>query len=87
MIWLIGKNGLLGSYVEKVLKHYKLFYKATGREVDITNYKALEHFVRGNKVEWIINCSGYTKVDMAEKEKNIAFQINCEGYKYCPMLF
>lgn len=87
MIWLIGKDGMLGSDVEKSLKNEELSYCASGREVDITDYRALEKYSSDKKVEWVINCAGYTKVDEAEKEKEEAFKVNRDGAKniaqYC----
>ncbi len=79
MIWLIGNKGMLGNDVEKLLKVRWLIYWATDREVDISDYKALEKFGKDKKIKWIINCSGYTKVDRAEEEIDEAFRINKDG--------
>jgi dTDP-4-dehydrorhamnose reductase len=81
MIWLIGNKGMLGSDVEKLLKEINLKYWATGKEVDITDYKALEKFGRDKKIEWIINCSGYTQVDKAEEEAEKSFSLNQVGVR------
>jgi len=51
------------------------------KEVDITNYPTLKEFTKNIKLEWIINCSGYTDVDKAEKEIEKAFQINRDGVR------
>ena len=68
MIWLIGNKGMLGNDVEKFLKERGLTYWVSDKEVDIGDYKALEKFGKDKKIKWIINCSGYTKVDKAEEE-------------------
>jgi len=81
MIWLIGNKGMLGSEVEKLLKKNNLSYIASDQEVDITDYQALESYGKDKKIEWIINCSGYTKVDKAEEEVEQAFKINRDGVK------
>jgi dTDP-4-dehydrorhamnose reductase len=87
MIWLIGNKGMLGSEVEKLLKKNNLSYIASDREVDITNYTALENYGQGKKIEWVINCSGYTQVDKAEEETKQVFKINRDGVRnialYC----
>ena len=44
MIWLIGNKGMLGNDVEKLLKERGLAYWASDREIDITDYRALEGF-------------------------------------------
>jgi dTDP-4-dehydrorhamnose reductase len=81
MIWLIGNKGMLGNDVEKLLKERGLVYRASDKEVDITDYKALEKFGKDKEIQWVINCSGYTKVDKAEEEIDDAFRINKDGVK------
>ena len=81
MIWLIGNKGMLGNDVEKLLKERELVYWASDKEVDISDYKALEKFGKDKKIKWIINCSGYTKVDKAEEEIDEAFRINKDGVR------
>jgi dTDP-4-dehydrorhamnose reductase len=81
MIWLIGNKGMLGQEVEKLFKRKRLSYLASDKEVDITNYPILQEFTKNIELAWIINCSGYTEVDKAEKEIEKAFQINRDGVK------
>jgi len=81
MIWLIGNKGMLGNDVEKLLKERGFTYWATDKEVDISDYKVLEKFGKDKKIKWIINCSGYTKVDKAEEETDEAFRINKDGVR------
>jgi len=81
MIWLIGNKGMLGNDVEKFLKERGLTYWVSDKEVDIGDYKALEKFGKDKKIKWIINCSGYTKVDKAEEEIDEAFRINKNGVR------
>jgi dTDP-4-dehydrorhamnose reductase len=81
MIWLIGNKGMLGNDVEKLLKERRLTYWASDKEVDISDYKALEKFGKDKKIKWVINCAGYTKVDKAEEEIDEAFRINKDGVR------
>jgi dTDP-4-dehydrorhamnose reductase len=81
MIWLIGNKGMLGNDVEKLLKERGLAYWSSDKEVDITDYKALEKFGKDKKIKWVINCAGYTKVDKAEEEIEEAFRINKDGVR------
>jgi len=81
MIWLIGNKGMLGNDVEKLLKERGLTYCATDKEIDITDYKALEKFGKDKKIKWVINCAGYTKVDKAEEEIDKSFRINKDGVR------
>jgi len=81
MIWLIGNKGMLGNDVEKLLKERGFTYCASDKEVDISDYKALEKFGKDKKIKWVINCAGYTKVDKAEEEIDEAFRINKDGVR------
>ncbi|MBA7587126.1 dTDP-4-dehydrorhamnose reductase [subsurface metagenome] len=81
MIWLIGNKGMLGNDVEKLLKERGLTYWDSDKEVDISDYKALEKFGKDKKIRWVINCAGYTKVDKAEEEIYQAFRINKDGVR------
>ena len=81
MIWLIGNKGMLGQEVEKLFKRKRLSYLASDKEVDITDYPILQEFTKNIKLKWIINCSGYTDVDKAEKEIEKAFLINRDGVR------
>ena len=81
MIWLIGNKGMLGNDVEKILKGRGMVYRVSDKEADISDYKALEKFGKDKKMEWIINCSGYTKVDQAEEEIDEAYRINQDGVR------
>ena len=83
-IWLIGNRGMLGTEVEKLLQDSGRPYRASDLEVDITNKRSLQDFAlnhgrSGDKIDWIINCSGYTAVDRAEDEADLAFRINSRG--------
>ena len=81
MIWLIGNKDMLGNDVEKLLKERGLVYWASDREIDISDYKALEKFGKDKKIKWVINCAGYTKVDKAEEEIDEAFKLNKDGVR------
>ena len=81
MIWLIGNKGMLGNDVEKLLKERRLAYRASDKEVDISDYKVLEKFGKDKKIKCVINCAGYTKVDKAEEEIDEAFKINKDGVR------
>ena len=47
---------------------------------DITNSSQMRVYLSKNKdFEFLINCAAYTKVDLAEKNKDKAYQVNSEG--------
>ncbi len=79
MIWLIGNRGMLGSDVEQILESAGYSIIKSDRDVDISNLDALQNFVGGRHISWIINCAAYTAVDRAEDEKELCFKINSDG--------
>ncbi|MFB1027865.1 MAG: sugar nucleotide-binding protein, partial [Flavobacteriaceae bacterium] len=47
---------------------------------DITNSSQMRVYLSKNKdFEFLINCAAYTNVDLAEKNKDKAYQVNSEG--------
>lgn len=79
MIWLIGKNGMLGKQVAQELKNNDIDFVGTDVETDITDIDQLISFARDKDIKWIINASGYTAVDKAEAEELIAQKVNSVG--------
>jgi dTDP-4-dehydrorhamnose reductase len=81
MIFLIGNKGLLGTDVELYLRLNNMQYIACDKEVDIRDISSLKAFCQDKKIDWIINCSGYTDIDNAENNKILVYQTNVEGIK------
>jgi dTDP-4-dehydrorhamnose reductase len=79
MIWIVGKNGMLGREVVEQLEAEELEYCASDIEVDITDRRAIQEFVRDKSIDWIVNCAAYTAVDRAEEEREAAERLNIEG--------
>ena len=81
MIWIIGKNGMLAQDILDTFNKNNIEYIATASDIDVTNIDILNNFSKNKNIKTIINCSAYTKVDLAEDEKDICFKINGEGVK------
>lgn len=81
MIWLIGCKGMLGSEVAELLEKNNIEFTGTDRQVDITDLSALEDFVRGKDISYIVNCAAYTAVDLAESNQEAALALNAAGPK------
>lgn len=79
-LWIVGAKGLVGRTLYKLCKERKIDCVATGREeVDITDREALSAFADSVCPTHILNAAAYTAVDQAEKERELAFQINAKG--------
>lgn len=97
MIWLIGKNGMLGKEIEALLSANNIAYIATGHEIDVTEEKIAQDFANENlrnctvaaaenlittKKNYIINCSAYTAVEKAETDTEAAHKLNVDAPLY-----
>lgn len=51
------------------------------QDLDITDLDAVKEYVSNVKPEVIINCAGYTAVDKAEEQEELAYKINAIGPK------
>ena len=81
-VLVLGATGMLGKDLVKVLRDRGHFVMAFGsKDLDITNEREVRETPALSKknYEWIINCAGYTLVDKAEEEPELARDINEEG--------
>jgi len=84
-ILVTGKNGQLGQSINKLINikskiegdpnHNEFVFVGRG-ELDLSSESNIYHYFDNNKFDIIINCAAYTAVDKAEKESELANQIN-----------
>jgi dTDP-4-dehydrorhamnose reductase len=77
-ILITGANGQLGTSLKEHSRDYNQFSYtfADIPDLDLTNEPKVRQFFENNKIDYIINCAGYTAVDQAEKQPEQAFSIN-----------
>ncbi|MBT4764947.1 dTDP-4-dehydrorhamnose reductase [bacterium] len=79
-ILVTGKNSQLGKSIHKLVANTKKTDDLVfvGREeLDLNSESDISHYFNNNdKFDIIINCAAYTQVDKAEKEVELANQIN-----------
>lgn len=83
-ILVTGANGQLGSELKRVTKDHEAnlkFIFTDVAELDITNLAAVEHFVKENKIKYIVNCAAYTAVDKAEDDVELCYKINRDAVR------
>jgi dTDP-4-dehydrorhamnose reductase len=81
-IWVLGSGGMLGSHFMRTLSKLGYTHLTTSsKEVDIVHCNQIEAFLKTHRPTHIINCTGYTQVDNAESEPELAFQVNAQGPK------
>ncbi|MCR5622278.1 MAG: dTDP-4-dehydrorhamnose reductase [Treponema sp.] len=77
MIWLIGKNGMLGKELSRLFDQNKMQWVGTDAEVDITSPEALETFASSHDVS-----AGRTgnAVSKGAPPAKITWVVNCAAY-------
>ncbi len=91
-IIITGANGQLGMEIQKQLHDGKseigaltdklrhaTVHAVDLPELDITNYSAVDEFIRRQRPDVIINCAAYTNVDGCETNCDDAFKVNAIG--------
>lgn len=96
-ILVTGAQGQLGSAVCQVLYRRGIPYFAATREnFDLTDTAMLQAVLQQEQPTAILHCGAYTKVDLAERERELCFLVNRDGTAfladYCqesdlPMLY
>lgn len=75
-ILLTGITGQLGRELRKVLSNDWEIIPVSRKEMEFSDESSIRSIIRENKADLIINPAAYTKVDLAETEKDLAFVIN-----------
>jgi dTDP-4-dehydrorhamnose reductase len=75
-ILLTGKDGQVGFALHKKLASLGEVVATNRDMLDLSDPEAIRAFVDKTKPDIIINPAAYTKVDQAENESELAFQIN-----------
>lgn len=82
-VLVTGATGQLGHDVCKVLKQARVEHQGvSSKDFDLTDQNAVSAFVETYEPDAIIHCAAYTKVDLAENERELCMQINTQGSKY-----
>jgi len=74
---VLGAGGQLGAEVVAELRRREYEVVALGRrQLDIADRDAVDAAFQRHQPQWVINCAAYNKVDLAEKEPEIAMKVN-----------
>lgn len=76
MYLITGCNGQLGRELTARISNAIATDSDT---LDITDFDAVQKFVRENNIDTIINCAAYTAVDRAESDVDLATRVNANG--------
>ena len=77
---ITGANGQLGQEWEQFLhRSGTSFVSYASSQLDITNSEQVEEILFTDKPDVVVNCAAYTHVDLAEKEREKAYNVNGNG--------
>jgi dTDP-4-dehydrorhamnose reductase len=79
-ILVTGTNGQVGHALMRELTDHELI-GLTRQDCDLTNLDQIRQAIDNHQPDLIINPAAYTKVDQAEDEPELAFQINRDAPK------
>jgi len=79
---ILGANGQLGISFLKNTPNNIDIYSFTKSSLDVRNFKLVDEIINNIKPEFLINCSAYTNVNLAEEKINLANEINYEAVKF-----
>lgn len=79
-ILITGINGQVGHALMQELTEHELI-GLTRQDCDLTNLDQIKQVIDNRQPDLIINPAAYTKVDQAEDEPELAFQINRDAPK------
>lgn len=78
-ILLLGKNGQLGYELQHALGSLGTLLACDRTEADFTRSQDLQDLIREYRPTIVVNAAAYTQVEKAEKEQDLAFQINAHA--------
>ena len=78
---ITGSDGQLGRELRSLENKYNSlsFIFTDLGDLDITNTVQLRSFINKHKPDFLINCAGYTAVDRAEEEPDLAMKLNADA--------
>jgi dTDP-4-dehydrorhamnose reductase len=80
-VLVTGCKGQLGSEIQRISPVFQeLSFQFTDlEELDITRPGDIRIFLDNNPVKYLLNCAGYTAVDKAEDDQEMAYGLNTEA--------
>lgn len=73
---LLGAGGLLGRAIQSQKPAEHELIALAHADLDVRDARAMADAIRATRPDWVINASGYTNVDNAERQPEVAYAVN-----------
>ena len=81
-VWITGAEGHIGSALIDLLDCMEYQLLTTDlNEVDITDLEEVEHYMRVNRPDVVINCASLTDVEYCAAHRDEAYKVNAIGVR------
>lgn len=81
-LWIVGSSGHVGSALLKLLDCMEYEIMVTDKEeVDITDEEQVMRYMHMSRPDIVINCAGYTSLELCEKNVEEAYKVNAVGVR------
>jgi len=77
-VTIFGAAGLLGNALMREWRGDELSGLGS-RDADIRSQEQVRHAIRQHRPDWIVLAAAYTDVDGCETNRDLAFDVNCQG--------
>jgi dTDP-4-dehydrorhamnose reductase len=77
-VTIFGATGLLGNALMREWRGDELS-GLSSRDADVRSQKQVEQAIRQHRPDWIVLAAAYTDVDGCETNRDLAFDVNCQG--------
>jgi dTDP-4-dehydrorhamnose reductase len=79
-ILIVGATGTLGQALAAACHHRNLPFELTNRsQLDVQDQRSIEKAIEHYQPSAVINASGWVRVDEAEDDPQVCFQVNADG--------
>ena len=83
---LFGGTGMVGTRIRELLSDAYIITSPTRQEVDLTSKISIFNYFSNNLSDVVVYAAGITNQDIAEKEKELAKEINTNAIEYICLL-
>src|SRR5882672_8607585 len=77
-VTIFGATGLLGNALMREWRGDELSGLGS-READVRSQEQVQQAIRQHRPDWIVLAAAYTDVDGCETNRDLAFDVNCQG--------